>query len=80
MVNLTPSEDHLTLVVRDDGKGFSPETILKEGGNGIHNMHERASLLQGQIDIRSAPSKGTTITLNVPIIITYVKNQDFSRR
>ena len=78
-VNLTRSMDHLILVIRDDGKGFSPEIAGKEGGNGIHNMRERASLLQGQIEIRSAPSKGTTITLNVPIIITYVKNQDFPR-
>jgi signal transduction histidine kinase len=78
-VNLTSDTDTLTLVIRDDGRGFAPETIGKEGGNGIHNMRERASLLQGQIDIRSAPSKGTTITLNVPIIIIYGKNQDFPR-
>jgi signal transduction histidine kinase len=78
-VSLTRTLDQLTLVIRDDGKGFSIETVGKEGGNGIHNMRERASLLQGQIDIRSAPSKGTTITLNVPIIIAYVKNQDFPR-
>jgi signal transduction histidine kinase len=78
-VNLTRNTDHLTLVIRDDGKGFSTENVGKEGGNGIHNMRERASLLQGQIEILSAPLSGTTITLNVPIIITYVKNQDFSR-
>jgi signal transduction histidine kinase len=66
-------------VIVDDGKGFSPEIVGKEGGNGIHNMRERASLLQGQIEIQSAPSKGTTITLTVPIITTYVKNQDFPR-
>ncbi|MEI7725393.1 MAG: sensor histidine kinase [Bacteroidota bacterium] len=78
-VNLTRKTDHLTLVIRDDGKGFSTEIVGKEGGNGIHNMRERASLLQGQIEILSAPSSGTTITLNVPIIITYVKNQDFPR-
>jgi len=73
-VNLTRNTDQLALIIRDDGKGFYPETVVKEGGNGIHNMRERASLLQGQIEIRSAPFKGTTITLNVPILITYVKN------
>jgi signal transduction histidine kinase len=76
-VYLTRNTDQLMLVIRDDGKGFSPESVGKEGGNGIHNMRERASLLQGQIEINSAPAKGTTITLNVPIITTYVKNQDF---
>jgi signal transduction histidine kinase len=78
-VNLTRNTDQLNLVIRDNGKGFSPENLGEEGGNGIHNMRERASLLQGQIEISSAPFKGTTITLNVPIIITYVKNQDFPR-
>ncbi len=78
-VSLTRNTDQLTLVIRDDGKGFLPDTVVREGGNGIHNMRERASLLQGEIEIRSAPSKGTTITLTVPIIITYVKNPDFSR-
>ena len=78
-MNLTRNADHLALIIRDDGKGFYPETVVKEGGNGIHNMRERASLLQGQIEIRSAPFKGTSITLNVPILITYVKNQDFPR-
>jgi signal transduction histidine kinase len=78
-VSLNRSQDELTLVIADDGKGFSPETVGKEGGNGIHNMRERASLLQGRIMIQSAPLKGTTITLIVPITITYVKNQDFPR-
>jgi signal transduction histidine kinase len=78
-VHLTRSTDLLTLVIRDNGKGFTPESVGKQGGNGIHNMRERASLLQGHILISSAPSKGTTITLTVPIITTYVKDQDFSR-
>lgn len=79
-VYLTRNTENLTLVIHDDGKGFYPDRVGKEGGNGIHNMRERASLLQGQIDIISAPSKGTTITLNVPITMLYVKDQDFSRR
>ena len=73
-VSLTRNTDQLTLVIRDNGKGFSPGNVGKEGGNGIHNMRERASLLQGRIVIDSVPSKGTTIILNVPIIVTYVKN------
>ena len=78
-VNLTRKEEELTLVVRDNGRGFSVEEAWQSGGNGMHNMRERASLLQGQIEIRSAPGKGTTITVHVPITTTYVKNQDFPR-
>lgn len=78
-VTLVRENEVLTLSIRDNGKGFSPETAGKEGGNGIQNMRERASLLRGTIDIRSAPGKGTVITVIVPIIIPYVSNQDFSR-
>ena len=78
-VNLTRDANQLTIIIRDNGKGFSPETAGKEGGNGIHNMRERAILLKGKIEILSAPSKGTTITLNVPIISADVENQNFPR-
>jgi len=78
VVSLFRTDDLLTLAIRDDGKGFSPEKVGMEGGNGIHNMRERAALLKGRIDIRSAPLKGTTITLNIPLIV-HVKNQDFPR-
>ncbi|MDP1622534.1 MAG: histidine kinase [Bacteroidales bacterium] len=78
-VNLLRDTNELKLIIHDDGKGFLPETLEKESGNGIHNMRERASLLNGQIEIISSPFKGTTIRLNVPIIDTYVKDQDFPR-
>ncbi|MEI6681738.1 MAG: sensor histidine kinase [Bacteroidota bacterium] len=78
-VSLTRGADLLTLLVRDNGKGFSMDKAEKGGGNGIHNMRERASLLEGHIEILAEPGKGTHITVNVPIISTYVKNQDFPR-
>lgn len=78
-VNLNRNADILSLVIRDDGKGFSPENAGREGGNGIHNMRERVSLLKGQIDIRSASGKGSTITVQIPTFIPYVTYQDFPR-
>ncbi|MEI7980947.1 MAG: sensor histidine kinase, partial [Bacteroidota bacterium] len=78
-VKLVRENETLTLVIHDNGKGFSIEKAGKEGGNGIHNMRVRASLLQGQIEIRSARGEGTTITLNVPIILPYGNHQDFPR-
>jgi len=78
-VKLVRKNELLTLVIQDDGKGFSLENAGKEGGNGIHNMRERASLLLGRIEIRSAPKEGTTITLTVPITLSYANHQDFPR-
>jgi signal transduction histidine kinase len=78
-VFLSRHPGHLTLVIQDDGKGFHPDKAIKEGGNGIHNMRERANLLRGSLEINSAPMKGTYISLNVPITIINEKNQDFPR-
>ncbi|MDD4602243.1 MAG: sensor histidine kinase [Bacteroidales bacterium] len=78
-VNLDRKGDCLTLVIRDNGKGFLPEVAGKDGGNGIHNMRERTNLLKGHIDFNSVLGKGTTITVNIPIIIPYANNIDFPR-
>jgi signal transduction histidine kinase len=47
--------------VCDDGQGFeiNNETV----GNGIGNMQARAKELGSELVIRSAPEKGTQITL-----------------
>ncbi len=78
-VNLNREGELLSLMIRDDGKGFSPENAGKAGGNGIHNMRERVSLLDGRIEIRSEARQGTTIKVTIPIISHYASNQDFPR-
>jgi two-component system, NarL family, sensor histidine kinase UhpB len=52
------------LRVSDDGRGFDP--ALRGGGLGLVGMAERARLVGGELDVRSAPGGGTTITLRVP--------------
>jgi two-component system sensor histidine kinase UhpB len=51
------------LRVRDDGGGFDP----REGTNrlGLKGMAERARLVGGELDVRSAPGGGTTVTLRI---------------
>lgn len=51
------------LRVRDDGSGFNP----REGTNrlGLRGMAERARLVGGELDVRSAPGGGTTVTLRI---------------
>lgn len=78
-VKLVRKGESLTLGISDDGKGFLVDQSGKDGGNGIHNMRERASLLQGKIEIASVKGEGTTITLKVPIFIPHVNHQDFPR-
>lgn len=58
------SGEGLRLVVRDDGKGFSPGAAAH--GIGLQNMSRRAALIGGSYRFETAPGRGVTITLHVP--------------
>ncbi|WP_189485260.1 sensor histidine kinase [Pseudoduganella albidiflava] len=51
--------------VRDDGKGFDPH--LPRAGFGIGGMHERAALAGAALQVDSAPGRGTTVHLSLPL-------------
>jgi signal transduction histidine kinase len=56
------SEGKVTIEIRDDGKGFSPE--IPSRGMGLTSMAERAAQLpDGQLTIQSEASKGTLVRL-----------------
>lgn len=54
----------LQVTICDNGSGFDADA--KNDRNGIKNMRERARQLKGSITIRSAPGKGTHITIDIP--------------
>ncbi len=61
----------VTLEVVDDGCGFDQKT-LGTGGMGLRIMQERVGKLDGKLLIKSAPGKGTSVTVtigknNIPI-------------
>ena len=64
-VELAFAGDSLTLVVEDDGKGFSGGAA--PGHYGLVNLAERARKLAGEAQIRSSPGQGTTVTLLLPL-------------
>ncbi len=62
----------LCLSVKDDGIGFIPGTGAakgesEEGGFGMRTMRERAEVLGGYVQIISAPAKGTTVEVTIPL-------------
>ncbi len=65
LVELHEEEDCLHLMVRDDGIGFDLEQIrgqLSAGTSmGLLGMEERASLMGGRIELKSAPAQGTEV-------------------
>jgi signal transduction histidine kinase/ligand-binding sensor domain-containing protein len=64
-VNVTMENRKLTLVVKDNGKGFN----LKEesDGNGLGNMGKRTDHMNGKLSIQSREGSGTTVTVTIPI-------------
>jgi len=69
-VDLHYSSDTLMLTIEDNGVGFSvDEGFHKAGHYGLLGMKERASLIDGALEIVSEPGRGTRITLRTPITL-----------
>ena len=56
----------LDLTIQDDGRGFDPNDIRKEG-LGIASLRERALIAGGSIEVRSKPGHGTTVVVQLPL-------------
>jgi len=60
----------LSVIVRDDGRGFHVQSDgagRLGGGFGLTGIAERARILDGRIAIVSAPGQGTRLELDVPV-------------
>jgi signal transduction histidine kinase len=67
---LERTDERVTLIVEDNGIGFNPaEARTSRGGFGLRGMRERADVAGAECLIESAPGKGTTIILRVPIAV-----------
>ena len=64
----------LRVQVRDDGKGVD-QSVLEAGGreghHGLKGMHERASLIRGQLEVWSKAGFGCEVELTVPASAAY---------
>jgi signal transduction histidine kinase len=68
-VTLRWEPPNLMLQVKDNGSGISSANLKKSEGFGLRNMRNRASQLDGKLDIHTAAGHGTSIVLTVPISI-----------
>jgi PAS domain S-box-containing protein len=66
-ISLSCNEKHILLEVKDNGKGFKFDKTHKFVGNGIYNMRERVNMMRGNIEIKSEPTKGTLVKVQIPI-------------
>ena len=65
-VTLSNDAGEVVLVVRDDGRGFSPAQPRKPQSFGLLGLRERAYLLGGEVSIDSAPGGGTIVEMRLP--------------
>jgi signal transduction histidine kinase/ligand-binding sensor domain-containing protein len=59
-------EGRLRLMVADNGRGLSSNTV-REGRNGLGNLHERIQRLGGSLQIESERGRGTTLRFTLPL-------------
>jgi signal transduction histidine kinase len=72
LVSLSHSENILSIVIDDNGKGFDPSKVKRvkngDGGMGMTFMKERIKYIDGRLFLNSEIGKGTRVTLNIPIV------------
>lgn len=66
-VHLTEQDGQLRVEVRDRGVGFDPQAV-GEGHYGLEGVKERARLAGGSATIESAPGKGTSVVVVLPVV------------
>lgn len=64
-IELCDARDVLTLEVRDNGSGISPDALDKPKAFGLRGLQERAKTVAGWLDISSYDKRGTSIILSV---------------
>ena len=66
-VSLHAEGGSLVLEIRDDGVGFDPGQRRSRPGMGLVSMEERADLLGGMLTVDAVPSRGTRLTVMLPL-------------
>jgi signal transduction histidine kinase len=61
IVQVTKSNERLSVTVEDDGQGFDTGILQKAKGMGWSNIQNRIEFLKGRLDVRSENGKGTSV-------------------
>jgi signal transduction histidine kinase len=66
-VQIIEHEDEITLMIEDNGQGFSVSALEQSTGNGWKNIQSRIQILKGLVEVDSAPGReGNTFTASIP--------------
>jgi signal transduction histidine kinase len=71
MVRMACTQRRFTLEIRDDGAGFHPSVGAERGrrgrAQGLVNIRRRAEMLEATLNVESAPGRGTSLSLTMPV-------------
>ncbi|MBN1826900.1 MAG: sensor histidine kinase [Candidatus Eisenbacteria bacterium] len=59
--------ERVTILVRDDGRGFDPSRSGSSDGFGLFSIRERMSQLGGRLEVNSDLGAGTVVRLEAPL-------------
>ena len=65
VISLDASNEQIRLQIRDDGLGFDPGKI--KSGLGLGGIYERAALYGGKVLLNTAPGKGCSLIVTIPL-------------
>ncbi|PQJ18664.1 MULTISPECIES: ATP-binding protein [Nonlabens] len=66
-INITSYQDKLDLIIEDDGIGFNYDPNYKTDGIGLHSIARKIENMNGSFEVDSAPGKGSTIMIEIPL-------------
>lgn len=68
LIQILGYKKEVNLIIEDDGKGFNYEQAIEKGGLGLKSINSRVQYLDGTISWDSQTNKGTSVTINIPLV------------
>lgn len=65
IITLECKKDKAQLTIKDNGIGF--DAAHTRSGAGLANIYDRANFYNGSVDLVTAPGKGCTLTVKIPV-------------
>lgn len=62
-IRLIQTPEKIILHYQDDGQGFDPQISANQRGLGTQNIQSRVQMIEGNIDLKSAPGQGIRVQL-----------------
>ncbi len=64
-IRISLEGNNFAMTIADDGKGMEDTSV--QSGMGFHNIANRVESIGGKLQVASAPGKGTTLSVSVPV-------------